>query len=336
MFLVSSRARAVLAATAVAALLTACGSAPDPADPGPSPDLFQYLPAPASPPSAAATVAPMTTTTVPTSKVSIRVRPATAAPPHLAHMVSTPGTIPTQTSAAWKPVGGDEFDGPALDTEKWGVYDSIGGFGNGTRSPKAVTQSDGSLVITATPGSGGVSGGMGDSFGQTYGRWEFRARTDDGRGFGSAILLWPDSEKQDDGELDMMEVPFEKRDLAHFVVHSGPGGHTLIGDRLAGDYSGWHTFAMDWLPDHITWYVDGVQQFEVTDKTRIPTRPMHIAIQLDQGPVKDWILAPDATTPPATRLQVDWVRIYAPATPVATTAPAPPVSVSDTSTQPTE
>jgi hypothetical protein len=62
---------------------------------------------------------------------------------------------------------------------------------------------------------------MGDSFGQTYGRWEFRARTDHGRGLGSAILLWPDSEKLSDGEIDIAEVPAEQRDKAHFVLHSG-------------------------------------------------------------------------------------------------------------------
>ena len=98
---------------------------------------------------------------------------------------------------------------------------------------------------------------MADSFGQTYGRWEFRARTDHGRGFGSAILLWPDSEKLADGEIDIVEVPAEKRDQAHFVLHSGPDGDTIVGGNMPGDFSQWHTFAVDWLPDRITWYVDG-------------------------------------------------------------------------------
>jgi hypothetical protein len=38
---------------------------------------------------------------------------------------------------------------------------------------------------------------------------------------------------------------------------------------------------------------------------------MHLAIQLDQGPVNDWLPAPDATTPAQVHLQVDWVRKYA-------------------------
>ena len=42
---------------------------------------------------------------------------------------------------------------------------------------------------------------------------------------------------------------------------------------------------------------------------------MHLAMQFDQGPKKDWIPAPDATTPAAFSLQVDWLRVYAPASP---------------------
>jgi len=41
--------------------------------------------------------------------------------------------------------------------------------------------------------------------------------------------------------------------------------------------------------------------------------------------VKDWMLAPDATTPEQVRLQVDWVRVYSWAgAPAATKTTAPP------------
>jgi len=150
---------------------------------------------------------------------------------------------------------------------------------------------------------------------RTYGRWEFRARTDRGRGFGSAILLWPESERfPQDGEIDIMEVPSETRDRAHFIVHfAGPGGSDKVyGSWAEDDFSQWHTFAVDWLPDRIVYYVDGVERFRVTDRNIIPDKPMHLAMQFDQGPKKDWIPAPDATTPAAFALQVDWLRVYAP------------------------
>ena len=137
---------------------------------------------------------------------------------------------------------------------------------------------------------------------RTYGRWEFRARTDKGRGFGSAILLWPESERfPQDGEIDIMEVPSETRDRAHFIVHfAGPGGSDKVyGSYAEDDFSQWHTFAVDWLPDRIVYYVDGVERFRVTDRNIIPDKPMHLAMQFDQGPKKDWI--PRARTRPLRR-----------------------------------
>ncbi|MHA6629814.1 glycoside hydrolase family 16 protein [Pseudonocardia sichuanensis] len=245
------------------------------------PDLLQALPAPSPPPTA-----------VPT--------------PSLDDARSS-DRGPTADRDEWRLVFSDDFDS-RLDPQVWNRYNSVGGFGNGWRRPEAITTRNGALRITAR---GDVSGGMNHEHSQTYGRWEFRARTEKGRGRGSAILLWPDSlDKEADGELDMMEVPREDRSQAHFVIHYS-AQNKLAGNKVSGDFSQWHTFAMDWLPDRITWYVDGVKQFETTDRNVIPTSRMHLAIQLDMGPYEEWILAPDHTTPAEVSLEVDWVRVYA-------------------------
>lgn len=319
---VQRRLRAALAtaaATAAAAgMLAACGSPGDNA-----PDLNTALPTslPTAAPLPSATPTPTPTrTAAPTTTRAVEAKPVTARPAKRVARPAQTGSASGSAGPGWRAVGGDEFNGPSLDTAKWQRYDGPGGFGNGYRKPETITQSGGDLVITA---SGEDSGGMADSFGQLYGRWEFRARTDKGRGFGSAILLWPDDEDTDHGEIDISEVPGENRDVDNVVLHSGPGGDTLAGTTIPGDFSQWHTFAVDWLPDSITWYVDGRQVYKVTDKSRIPTRPMHLAIQLDMGPVKDWMPAPDDTTPKQVRLQVDWVHVYAPAdapTPTSTAA----------------
>jgi beta-glucanase (GH16 family) len=94
------------------------------------------------------------------------------------------------------------------------------------------------------------------------------------------------------------------------VIHYS-SQNKLAGTKVTGDFSQWHTFAMDWLPGRVTWYVDGVKQFETTDRKVIPTSPMHLAIQLDMGPFEEWILAPDETTPAEVSLEVGWVRVYA-------------------------
>ncbi|MFP5068606.1 glycoside hydrolase family 16 protein [Pseudonocardia nantongensis] len=226
-----------------------------------------------------------------------------------------PPPPPPPPPVQWVPTAGDEFDAGRVDRSTWTVYNSPGGFGHGLRRPSAVTQDDGLLTITARPRSagGGVSGGMAMHSGQLHGRWEFRARTDPGTGFSPAILLWPDSERfPDDGELDMMEVPSGDRQAATAFVHHGAENH-ILSTETPGDFTGWHTFALEWLPDRITWYVDGVQKWEVTDPRAIPTTPMHLCIQLDQGPAEKWIPGPDAGTPDEVRLQVDWARQYAPA-----------------------
>jgi hypothetical protein len=296
---ISMRVRALVASAAVAVSVAACGNgAPDPAAPVTGPDLYAALPQDtpptvAPPPPAPAAAPPATTP-----------KPAAAKPKAPAKPKAAASTDP---GPGWKPVGGDEFGG---GVGGWNLYDSKGGFGTGLRKPEAISVSDGKLNITAR---GDVSGGMGMDQGQLYGRWEFRVRTDKGRGFGSAILLWPDSEKwPQDGEVDIMEVPGENRDLAHFVLHAG-AANNLLGSAAKGDFSQWHTFAVEWLPDRITWFVDGKEKFETTDKAMIPTTPMHLTMQLDQGPKKDWIPARDDTTPAELALQVDWVRIYVPA-----------------------
>ncbi|WP_224389425.1 family 16 glycosylhydrolase [Pseudonocardia sp. ICBG1293] len=225
-----------------------------------------------------------------------------------------PPPPPPPPPQQWRQVGGDEFDGSRVDRSTWTVYDSPGGFGNGLRRPSAVGVGDGLLTVAARPraAGGGVSGGVAMHDGQLYGRWEFRARTDVGTGYSPAILLWPDSERfPDDGELDMMEIPFGDRHAATAFVHYGAQNH-ILSTAAPGDFTRWHTFALDWLPDRITWYVDGAKRWETTDRRAIPTSPMHLAVQLDQGPAAGWIPAPDAGTPDEVRLQVDWARVFAP------------------------
>lgn len=312
-----NRARfASLAAVWVVAgsLLTACGTTPDPSTPA---NLFEALP----PTTTLTPIAVPTTAVAPPStsaRNAAKAKPATGRPPARTNARSDAGTAPGAVGAQWKPVAGDEFNGTKLSTAKWGTYNSVGGFGNGLRRPSAISEGGGCMTITA---SGNTSGGMADTFSQLYGRWEFRARTDLGRGFGSAILLWPNSENTNDGEIDMMEVPDETRNVANFVLHSGQGGEDQVGTNVPGRFDQWHTFVMEWLPTSITWYVDGQRQYTVTAKSRIPTTPMHLAIQLDEGPMVNWIPAPDDTTPAQLKLQVDYEHVWswagAPAAPTS-------------------
>ena len=59
---------------------------------------------------------------------------------------------------------------------------------------------------------------------------------------------------------------------------------------------------MQWTPDGIVGYLDGVEWFRDTDPTHLPPGPMHQTLQLD------WF--PDATADGGAQMLVDWVRVY--------------------------
>lgn len=221
-------------------------------------------------------------------------------------------TKPAGSAAArfgWPLLASDEFDGSAVDPATWNVYHGRTTGDVGRQSPDAVTVSDGMLQITA---HGKTSGGLSWDRGQTYGRWEVRAKAQPAAGYGPVMLLWPDSGKwPQDGEIDFMEQPKPQRAQNNVTVHYG-SDNSQDATQQDGDFSQWHDYALEWEPDHITGWIDGVQVFTTTNKAEIPTGPMHLAIQEDIGPIDGWIPAPDASTPATVKLDVDWVRIYNP------------------------
>ena len=231
---------------------------------------------------------------------------------------ATPGAAPTTaattppfpTAAAahdWQLVATDEFDGGAIDTERWTLYDSVGNDGIGYRRPSAISVADGELRIT---GRGDVSGGLNWNGGRTYGRWEVRARMDAGNGYSPAILLWPSSGNWPaEGEIDLSEIPRGDRSQTHFTMHWGTE-NSQVGFDTPGDFTQWHTFAIEWQPDHVTFFLDGEEVYTNDDPVAIPRDPMHLAMQNDVGPNGTWIPPRDASTPDEVALHVDWVRLY--------------------------
>jgi beta-glucanase (GH16 family) len=202
-----------------------------------------------------------------------------------------------------------DFTGTAVDETVWDIYDSVGNAGVGWRRPHTITVEDHQLRIKAT---GDVSGGLSQKFGQTYGRWVVRARMEAGNGYGPAILLWPDSEKwPEDGEIDFAEMPKGDRKEVIMTTHWGKN-NSQKSKGVKGDFTQWHTFTIDWLPDRLVFSIDNEEQWRVTDPEAIPTKPMHLAIQNDVGACDSWIGCRDASTPEDVSLWVSSVRVYSP------------------------
>jgi hypothetical protein len=250
--------------------------------------------------SAAAT----TTTTV---KTGIFTFEATDGSPSVSSASSSTAAV-TPAMDGWKLVASDEFTGASINAGKWDAYSGKGNGGVGFRDPSHLRVTNGELQIV---GVGDTSGGAAFKYSSTYGRFVIRAKQDVGHGYGPALMLWPDSEKwPEDGEIDISEMPEGDAKKSHFTLHWG-ADNSQDGVTATGDFSTWHTWTVEWMPDHLTFWLDGVQQKTFTNPAAIPDGPMHFAVQNDVGNATSWIANRNANTPAQVATHIDFVRVYA-------------------------
>ncbi|MFR9799350.1 ricin-type beta-trefoil lectin domain protein [Streptomyces sp. MS06] len=252
----------------------------------------------------------------------------------------TPDPAP---SAATAVTFSDTFDGPAgapVDSAKWQTEtgDNVDNherqyYTSGTRN--AALDGQGHLVITARrENPAGYQCWYGTCqytsarlntagrFAAQYGHVEARMKIPRGQGMWPAFWMlgtdlgqvgWPDS-----GEIDVMEnVGFEPSTV-HGTIH-GPGysgsngigaGYTLPGGQAFAD--AFHTFAVDWAPDSITWSVDGnVYQrrtpADLGGDTWVFNKPFFLILNLAVGGY--WPGDPDGSTAFPQQLVVDSVSV---------------------------
>ncbi|MBB5867627.1 beta-glucanase (GH16 family) [Allocatelliglobosispora scoriae] len=237
----------------------------------------------------------------------------------------------------------DEFNaaaGTGPNSAKWNFDLGGGGFGNNelqyytNRTQNVAHDGAGNLVITArkeNPGGYGCWYGSctytsarlktEGKFTQAYGRFESRMKLPRGQGIWPAFWMlgdnigsvgWPQS-----GEIDIMEnVGFEPN-IVHGTLH-GPGYSGCCG--LGQAYTNgapladaFHTYAVDWAPDSITWYIDGIQYGRKTPADAggnqwVFNHPFFMILNLAVG--GNWPGSPNASTVFPQTLTVDYVRVY--------------------------
>lgn len=265
------------------------------------------------------------------------------------------GTAQADASAAATPAVAavstfsDTFDGPAgaaVDSGKWQLEtgDNVNNherqyYTSGTKN--AALDGQGHLVITAkrenpanyqcwygtcqyTSARLNTSG----KFSAQYGHVEARMKIPRGQGMWPAFWMlgtdigqvgWPNS-----GEIDVMEnVGFEPSTV-HGTIH-GPGYSGSAG--IGAPYSlpngqafadAFHTYAVDWAPDSITWSVDGnVYQrrtpADLGGKTWVFNKPFFLILNLAVGGY--WPGDPDGSTSFPQQLVVDSVSVTTSDTP---------------------
>jgi endo-1,3-1,4-beta-glycanase ExoK len=221
-------------------------------------------------------------------------------------------------------VAAEEFDDPALDTARWGAYNSKSSNGVSTYSPDQLRVTGGELQIIGEgkdpTGAANVSGALcwcGANGNHTYGLFAIKAKLDPGKGYGPAILLWPESNIwPQHGEIDIIESvqPNRVTDLASLHWGDPPRGKRDSG-KIRGDFTDWRIYWVDWQPEYVKIYVDNYLIYDSTTSQQnptIPSNPMHVTLQQEPGPYGPdiWLPAPDETTPDQVIMHVDWVRIY--------------------------
>jgi beta-glucanase (GH16 family) len=220
----------------------------------------------------------------------------------------------------------DDFNGSTLDPAKWGYcypWSSPQGCTNASNHelqwyrPAAVSVGDGTLQINADRavstviGDGkrfGYTSGLittAGRFDMTYGYVEVRARIPSGQGLWPALWMLPVDESFPP-EIDIMEAigqrPYEAIVTYHRTRGDEPQAVVDVGD-LSLDM---HTYGLEWVPDGITWWIDGTEIFHVD--APVTDKPMYLLLNLAVGgsfPGK-----PDASTVFPASFVVDSVRAW--------------------------
>ena len=260
---------------------------------------------------------------VPTSRLFPALLPPPPPPPEDPLAVRPP-----PLDGEWEMVFGDEFDGPALNpvwrtAQYWDSDHTIVGGGElQAYDASGVSVSDGKLHLTARPeekyaGVPYVSGLVqtggdddvpdGPKFSFLHGYMEVRAKLPAGTGLFPAIWMMPASYNDENGELDVMETIGSDISRANFTLHRNglDDGHEWLGPDLSEDF---HSFGVDWQPDHVAWYVDGVERARTTDPALICPEAMYPILNLAVG--GDWAGPPGATTTFPASLEVEFVRVW--------------------------
>lgn len=248
----------------------------------------------------------------------------------------------TPDTRDWVQVFSDEFNGNKLDPTKWTTcYDwrlptdsgctNSGNFEQEWYIPEQVAVHDGAATLSAISSpvtvstrsgrmtypyrSGMISTGRPNAQGNvlwsaTYGYYEARMKFDGGQGVWPAFWLLP-TDRSWPPEIDVME--FLGSDPTHVLLTShwkdAAGQPQKDSSTIAGpDFTaGWHTYAVNWQPDSITWYIDGVAKKTVTG-IAVPHTPMEIIFDLAIGGTLPGNV--DASTPFPRTLQIDYLRVY--------------------------
>jgi beta-glucanase (GH16 family) len=147
----------------------------------------------------------------------------------------------------------------------------------------------------------------------TYGYMEIKAKAPNGQGLWPAFwTLRPDHSWPP--EIDTFEILGHEPNKVHMYIHykntdgsSGSSGKSFAGPDFS---SGFHTFAVDWSPSAVIWYIDGIERSRFSNTQNIPDVPMYLIANLAVGGPESWPGAPDSTTVFPAYYEIDYIRVW--------------------------
>jgi hypothetical protein len=216
---------------------------------------------------------------------------------------------PVTEPVGWRPLFATDFSGSSLPPECVAYEGPQGGVAVNYYRPDEVTVSGGVLHLgmrrLGFKGRPFTSGGVGcRQVVQTYGRYEFRAKTPLGVGIDSFITLWP-AEAGHDKDATLVEILPRPGDEKAYLTNQYGSGSTQV--TVPGSFSAdFHTYTIEWTPTFFRVLVDGSPR--MTD-SHVSSRGKWIGFAVSSGDRLTGV--PDPTTRLPAEFQVDWLRVYA-------------------------
>lgn len=208
----------------------------------------------------------------------------------------------SQFSGNYYGVGFDSDESTMHKADGW----SNGGMFNCTWRASNVWFSDGKMNLKIDKDSnGGYSGGeyrTNQTFG--YGMYDVSLKAIKNDGVVTSFFTYTgptDGTVWDEIDIEILGKDTTKVQFNYFT--NGVGGHEYVYDLGFDASKGFHQYGFLWLPDRITWYVDGKEVYTATKD--IPSTPGKIMMNVWPGiGVDSWLKAYNGKTPLVA--QYDW------------------------------
>ncbi|HWU04489.1 MAG TPA: Ig-like domain-containing protein [Novosphingobium sp.] len=153
------------------------------------------------------------------------------------------------------------------------------------------------------------------SFSQEYGYFEIKAKLPSGTGFWPAFWLLP-ADGSWPPEIDVFETGGSDPNTALITTHwtNSSKANLYEQDKVNVDTTQWHTYGVNWGPNTITYYIDGVAVAEIATPDSLKGKEMYMLLDLAVG---GWSGTP--TSGATAQMLVDYVHAYATSDTVSTT-----------------